>query len=353
MRTPKARKLKSGNWRIQLQINGTRHSITAPTKAEAQEEAKQLFAGYEREKKTPLTVGKAMERYISDKEGVLSPSTIRGYRVIIRNYFKDISSTNLNDLKSRDVQKEINKMVKDGKSAKTISNAHGFLSTVLKEYRPKFTLTTKLPQKEAHDIRVFTEEEMTKVWDQVRGTKYELPILLASWLGLRMSEIRGIKFCDIQDGRVHIHTAVVSGEKGPVEKGTKTTSGDRWIKLPQEILSLIFPQEINSVKSDAYICPYTHSMIYKAFINACKDAGVEPCRFHDLRHFAASESHALGIPDKYSMKRMGHKTDNMLKSVYQHTMRDKEDVFSDQIDDKMRELYKNAHKNAHENQTSA
>ena len=40
------------------------------------------------------------------------------------------------------------------------------------------------------------------------------------------------------------------------------------------------------------------------------------------------------------MKRMGHKTDNMLKNVYQHTMKNKEDEFSDLIDEKMEELYK-------------
>ena len=90
-------------------------------------------------------------------------------------------------------------------------------------------------------------------------------------------------------------------------------------------------------------------MIYKAFIQACKEAGVEPCRFHDLRHFSASESLALGVPDKYSMRRMGHKTDNMLKNVYQHTMQEKEDAFSDQIDSKMRDIFKIGHENGHMN----
>ena len=33
---------------------------------------------------------------------------------------------------------------------------------------------------------------------------------------------------------------------------------------------------------------------------------------------------ALGIPDKYAMEIMGHATNNMLKTVYQHTMEDKQ-----------------------------
>ncbi|WP_130848966.1 hypothetical protein [Intestinimonas timonensis] len=29
---------------------------------------------------------------------------------------------------------------------------------------------------------------------------------------------------------------------------------------------------------------------------------------------------ALGVPNKYAQERMGHSTDNMLKTIYQHTM---------------------------------
>lgn len=48
-------------------------------------------------------------------------------------------------------------------------------------------------------------------------------------------------------------------------------------------------------------------------------------RFHDLRHYCASLMLALGVPDLYAMERMGHSPTHMLKSVYQHTMKDKQD----------------------------
>ena len=41
---------------------------------------------------------------------------------------------------------------------------------------------------------------------------------------------------------------------------------------------------------------------------------------------------ALGIPDKYAMQRMGHATNNMLKTVYQHTMQDEEKKNGEKID---------------------
>ena len=348
MKLPKATKLKSGNWRIQIQIDGHRYSCTGATKKEAQEKAKQIFAGVEMEKRLPMTVGRAMDQYIAEKSGVLSPSTIRGYKSVRKNYLQDLMDINISDLTQGDIQLSVSNEALKGKSPKTIRNAHGLLNAVLEEFRPNFSTHTHLPEKQQTEMRIFTEEEMQKVWNEAKGTKYELPILLGSWLGLRMSEVRGLKFEDLKEGKLHIHTAVVRDSEGKsVEKGTKTVSGDRWIKCPGTIQHLIIVERLKledtgKTKEEIaknYICPYADITIYKNFVSICKKAGVEPCRFHDLRHFVASEAHALGVPNKYSMKRMGHKTENMLQNVYQHTLRDKEDEFGQIIDEKMEKLY--------------
>ena len=358
---PKPKKLPSGNFRVQFQIDGKRYSVTGSSSTEAKEKAdkkaREVLYGIEQEKKTPLTVDKAIENYILSKKGTLSPSTVRGYEACRRNYLQSIMKTNLNDLTQSDIQKAVGEDFINGKSPKTIRNAHGLLASVLDIYRPNFVLHTRLPQKEKFEIRIFSEEEMKKVWKAAKGSDYELPILLASWMGLRMSEIRGIKYGDICKGLLHVHRAVVRDENGKhVEKGPKTTAGDRWVKLPETIHEMICDRYVDIYGEqtekglDDYICPWADITIYKNFVSICEKAGVEPCRFHDLRHFAASEAHAIGVPDKYSMRRMGHKTDNMLKTVYQHLISEKESVFADLIDEKMEELYKSAHENAHENE---
>ena len=348
MKLPKATKLKSGNWRIQIQIDVHRYSCTGTTKKEAQDKARQIFAGVEMEKRIPMTVGRAMDQYIAEKSGVLSPSTIRGYKSVRKNYLQDLMDINISDLTQGDIQLAVSNEALNGKSPKTIRNAHGLLNAVLEEFRPNFSTHTHLPEKQQTEMRILTEEEMQKVWNAAKGTKYELPILLGSWMGLRMSEVRGLKFEDLKEGKLHIHTAVVRDSEGKsVEKGTKTVSGDRWIKCPGTIQHLIVVERLKLEDAEktkeeiaeSYICPYADITIYKNFVSICKKAGVEPCRFHDLRHFAASEAHALGVPNKYSMKRMGHKTENMLQNVYQHTMRDKEDEFGQIIDEKMEKLY--------------
>ena len=60
-----------------------------------------------------------------------------------------------------------------------------------------------------------------------KGTDFELPFLLAVWLGLRTSEIRGLTW-DCLDGDIlTIKQAMVDGEDGPQLKQPKTYSGNR------------------------------------------------------------------------------------------------------------------------------
>lgn len=49
---------------------------------------------------------------------------------------------------------------------------------------------------------------------------------------------------------------------------------------------------------------------------------------------------AIGVPDKYAMQRMGHETDNMLKTVDQHLMDDKDQEVDRSINEKLNTLFK-------------
>ena len=103
-KVPKAKKLPSGNWRVQIQVDGERYSVTKKTRDEAEYAAKLIFAGIEAEKKSKLTVGKAIDRYILSVEKTLSPSTIIGHQNIRNNHLQSIMGANLTELKNEDIQ---------------------------------------------------------------------------------------------------------------------------------------------------------------------------------------------------------------------------------------------------------
>ena len=335
--------LPSGKWRCQCMVNGERISAIGTDPESAHAELMALKHGIIKREQNPahITVLEAIDRYIESKDAVLSPTTLKGYKKT-KKLMGDIGNIPLSLLTREKIQRWVNKLSKD-LSPKTVRNAHGLLSAVLAEYKPDLVLRTTLPQKDAQKISIPTEDELKRILTAAEGTEMELPILLAVWLGLRASEIRGITWDSIEEKRIHICKAMVDGENGPVIKKTKTTSGDRWIPLPDRIYNLICTKP----KNGDYIINLSGQAMYKRFSRLCEKHGIPHYRFHDLRHMAASVSIILGVPDKYSQQRMGHKTDNMLKTVYQHTLRSKEDEYAERINGYYEAFF--THEITHEN----
>ena len=335
MKIPKAVKLPSGSWYVNVMVKGKRLSITAPTKREAENEAAAIKSGAKAMSHAPLSVTQALDRYIDSKSAVLSPATVAGYRRIQKNLFGPIADYVLSGLTQEQVQRWVNQLVKQGKKPKTVSNAHGLLSAVIGAYRPEMVLRTTLPQKVKPEISIPTEAELSAIFEMAKGTKYELPIMLAVWMGLRASEIRGLRWEDINGEYITVKRAIVEGESGPVEKGTKTFSGTRTLHLPPYLADLIQQQD----HAQDHIVTLSGHAMYNGFGRICEKAGVPHFRFHDLRHMNASVMLAAGIPNKYAQERIGHATDNMLKTVYQHTIQEEQKKYSDEIDQRFEVLF--------------
>ena len=334
---PTPRQLPSGAWRCQVMVNGKRASVVDADPEIAQAKAVALQSGLMREQKKPvsLTVGEAIDRYIESKDAVLSPSTVAGYRRIRANSLQELMPVKLSDLTQERVQRAINKMARE-KSAKTVKNAHGLLTATLASYYPDLVLRTTLPQKQRVDIVIPSDGDVEAILGAVRGKSVELPVLLAVWLGLRMSEIRGLTWDSVQGDTLHIYQAKV--DEGL--KGTKTYGSNRVLPLPLEIKTMIEARP----HTGEFVIPDSRRAIASRFDYYTAKAGIKHYRFHDLRHVNASVMLQLGIPDKYAMQRMGHATNNMLKTVYQHTMPETEMRVSAVVDDYFR---KKLHTNLH------
>lgn len=338
---PKPVLLPSGKWRCQVMVNGERISVIDNDPTIAHTKALAIKAGMmEKEKKSSsLTVGEAIDKYIESKDAVLSPSTIRAYRSLRNQTMEGLIDIQLSELTQDKIQREINKMART-KTPKTVSNAHGLLSATLGAYLPDMVLRTTLPQKHKKEINIPTVEEIQLLAEKSKGTKFELPFLLATWLGLRTSEIRGLTWDCIDGNILHIKQALVEGENGPVLKSTKSYSGNRKIHIPPYIFDLIIKQP----RKDEYIIHYTRNAMYNHLRRMCDKYELPHYRFHDLRHVQASVMLMLNVPDKYAMERMGHASTNMLKNVYQHTIKTKSDEVAQIIDNFFEErLHTNLH----------
>lgn len=339
---PTPQKLPSGVYRCQVMVDGKRISVVDENPAVAQAKAVALKNGLIEEKKTGpcMTVGEAIDRYIESKDAVLSPSTLRSYRSIRNNSLGALDTIQLNSLTQEDVQRRVNALSRET-SPKYVRNVHGLLSAAIAAYRPDFILHTTLPQKKKTEIQIPTIEEVQLLAEKSAGTAFELPFLLATWMGLRTSEIRGLTWDCIEGDMLHIKQALVEGDNGPALKTTKSYSGNRKIRIPPYIKNLLdeYPRK------NEYIVQYTRNALYNRLRRMCERYGLPHYRFHDLRHVQASVMLALGVPDKYAMERMGHASTNMLKTVYQHTMKSKSEEVADTVDNFFTEkLHTNLHR---------
>lgn len=328
MKIPAAKQLPSGAWNCVVMIDGQRISITKPTKKEAERAAAAMKSGAKAAARSPLTVGEAIDNYIASKDAVLSPSTIKGYKKIRRSAFQSLMQLHAAAMTSQRLQRAVNEMARTH-SPKSVRNALGLFTAAMHDAVPEITFRVTLPQKEKPDIHIPTMDEVRILHEDCKGTDFELPFLLAVWLGLRTSEIRGLTWDCIKGNTIIIKQALVDGEEGPVLKPPKSFSGNRTLPLPQYIADLIAAQPRTN---DAFITHFSRSALYQRLQRACKRCGIVPFRFHDLRHVNASVMLALGVPDKYAMERMGHATNNMLKNVYQHTMEAQSQTVANTVD---------------------
>ena len=332
VKVPTPQKLPSGKYHCRIMIDKKPVYITENSPEEVVAVAMALKTGMKQATKTEdITLEQAMENYCRDRNSILSPATLRGYGIIRRNRFQDIMKKPVSKLSFTAIQKAVNQEAREY-SPKTVRNSYGLLTAVLGEYRPDLDLSRiNLPQRQETDKVIYTPEELRKYLAQVRGTNVELPVLLAVWLGLRRSEIIGLRWEDVdyERGTISIKEALVPDENNQFQvKGTKTVKSRRTLPCPQYILNLISQQEQTGERI-IQVAPHT---IHSRMARAAKAAGVPAVGLHALRHQNASIMLALNIPDKYAMKRGGWSTNKTMKDIYQHVFREGEQEAAVAID---------------------
>lgn len=328
----KAKKLKSGNWRAQAFshfeiVNGEKKSIiksfTAPTKAEAEMLAAQFAADKKRYTAGGYTVGEAVDKYIQIKEAVLSPSTIRSYLAYRKNV-KAIEKILISDLTSEDLQKWVGGLSRS-LSAKSVKNIYALVLGAVSSHSDRMYKVT-LPKRPPLKYSVPTDEEVNQLMQTAR-TDLKIAIALAAIGTLRRGEICALKYKDIyrEKNAIYIHSDMVltKDNKWIYKEIPKTSDSVRIIPLPAEVITLLGEGD-----AEEFVIKSTPAAISDSFTRLRERLCLK-CRFHDLRHYAASILHAIGIPDVYIMERGGWSTDGTLKAVYRNSLSDKSIEYSE------------------------
>ena len=348
---PKAQKLPSGSWRVQVKAAGRRISVVDEDPGVAQAKAMAIREGLIEERARPkaVTLDQAIREYIAARGNTLSPSTIRGYETVRRNRFADLMQRDIHTITRRDVQTAVNREALKV-SPKTVANAYGVIRPVLAAYGVD-AAGVSLPKKSKPQKKYIQLEEIGKLLEEARGDDCEIGILLAVWLGLRRSEILGLCWdcVDEDKGTVTVRRTLVpdSANKYVLREMTKNQSSNRVVRCPPYIMDRLAAQRKG--RTSGRVFPWHPDTLRKHIHRVCAAAGITDTTTHGLRHTNAAVMRSLGVSTQHAMERGGWTEEKTYKGLYSYAFESVSTAEDEMIDGFFSgQLDKKAHERAHE-----
>lgn len=334
MRIPKATKLSSGMWSIQLRLGGVSRTITAESKRKVENMATLYKSEYKngliepdrasQHMKKP-TLRLAMESYINVLTNVLSPSTIRGYDTIARTRFQDWADMCLDDIK--DWQTVLNEEATLC-SAKTLKNAWSFAKGAIERQGVNVGKVT-LPSVAKKEHTFLDVDEAKRFVRLLKGTDIEAVCLLALH-SLRRSEILALSKADVnlkegQYGIIHVNGAAVLDKNNVlVEKDTNKTD------LSTRSIPILIPRlrEVIKEHPDGKFITVNPHVVWRKINKFCEKNGFPVLGFHGFRHTFVVIAFNAGLNAFTTQRVGGWSNPNTVNDIYYHlSLRQRNEAF--------------------------
>lgn len=321
--------LPSGTLRLRKMHKGVTYTLMFEGVPKEREIIKALSAEMDKVKtdNSKMTFKAAAAKYVDSKRNVLSPRTIKEYSGMCDRLSEWFINLHLVDIDQASINRQTNELACN-KSPKTVRCLHGFITAVLGVYRPELNISTHLPQKVKKEPYIPSDEDVKGILKHIEGSRFEIPIILACY-GMRRSEICALQVEDIEGDIVHINKALVQNEnKEWVVKLTKTTESTRDIVIPIEVA--------DKIRSQGYVYNGYPGSISNHLARVEKELGIPHFSLHKLRHYFASKLSSMNVPEADILRLGGWETDYVMKSVYRHSMIEKEKAAQRDASNKLR-----------------
>lgn len=338
--------VRNGSFRCQIVVAGKRRSVTAKSKAELRRKVRDLQSNADKGILPPprsITVERHLNEWL---ENIIKPSrrprTYQGYKQLTRCYIlPELGAIRLVDLQPGHLQKLYGQMQDKGLSANTVQRVHNVLRRSLRHALeaglvPRNVATAAhRPTAKRRDMTVLSREQAKALIAAAKGTRHAALITLALYTGMRIGELLGLRWRDVDLDRAALSVTQQLGVDGAFSE-PKTGAGRRRInlspaeveqlrvqKVAQEDTKLLIGSEWQ--EHDLVFC--THSGRSLGYRNVVRDfkgllqrAGLPDMRFHDLRHTAATLMLLGDVPVKVVSERLGHADIRITLDTYSHVL---------------------------------
>ena len=331
---------KGNKRRAEKLLLDTRKSFVPPVVSKENEDisSDMLFADY-------------MELWLEIIRSSVEKTTFSSYTQMVKGkiapYFRNTGLT-LDGIQAKHIQSFYLHELKTV-SPGTVIHYHAIIHSALK-YAVKTDMLVQnvadkvdRPKKNSFQPVFLSAEEMQKMFGALRGTKLELPVLVAAFYGFRRGEVLGLKWdaIDFERGTISVirtvTTITLDGKQTEIEQqSAKTKSSLRTLPLigsfREYFLQVKEAQELNKqVCGNCYNHKYDGfvfvdelgermraNYLTSAFPKFLESHGLRRMRFHDLRHSCASLLLANGVPLKHIQEWLGHSDFTTTANIYAH-----------------------------------
>lgn len=284
-----------------------------------------------------ITVIKVYWEWLNAVVNRVKESTLANYQNKFEKHilpeFGDIPCA---DLTAGRINAFINKKLADGLSASYVRDIFTVFKTMLKYAQEEygFRLSLKnvvLPKAERNQVEKISDAEQKKLVSHLKANMSltAFGILLSLFMGLRIGELCGLKWEDVdfQNKILHIHRTVqrISSANGNrktkiVISAPKSATSFREIAVPDMLMKYfeIFCDEADPFilsGTDKPVEPRTMQYRYKKILQS---AEVESHNYHKLRHTFATNSAEKGFNVKALSAVLGHSSVTLTLNRYIH-----------------------------------
>ena len=284
----------------------------------------------------------------------LKPKSFEKYEGIYRNYIKDseLGKIKLKDLRATHIQRYYNKL-QDTKPISTIKGINTRLKPCLGEaekqgyIQKNYCKMVTLPKdNNKKTIQVLTQQQQKLFIEAIKGHKLEMLFLIALGTGLRLGELLGLKWSDIDfnTGILTVNRTLsrvknqTTGKYEIIEQTPKTKNSNRTIPIPNDILNKLKEHKKNQSKQRLFVGegyinnnyvftddignPIDDKRPGRNLKSTLVKLSIEPIKFHALRHTYATRLFEANVPPKTVQVLMGHYDISITMDIYTHVMED-------------------------------
>lgn len=262
----------------------------------------------------------------------LRPSSRERVEITLRrDILPRLGARPLASIGAADVQALVAELVAEGKAPATVRKTYNVLSGILRAAVREGLIARspavgiQLPQLPRTEMRFLTAEEVARLAQE--AAPYEAAVLLAAWGGLRFGELAGLRVeqVDFLRSRITVDGSIVE-VAGRLHAGPTKTARVRSIHLPRfvtEAVAAHLARHPAGPEGFVFRSPEggplrRSNFMHRVFEPAVARAGLEPLRFHDLRHTAAALAIAAGAHPKAIQERLGHASITTTLDRYGH-----------------------------------